>query len=209
MFVSPGGQSEGGAQVRAAGYQWAALDVADGHAWEDWAESRAQFSRAGLRIPIWGRVANMPLDELLNEAIALHVPCILNIEDEFKATPPAVFERQIRAIRAAHPGYTRETVISTVGWLYNDVDYSPMRARPFLLQLFPDDMHISHADLPRVTADCIAHAKLKGLRDVGVTFQTYHDAEPDWYGYWGLRPRSLFSGDAVGAAQAWSQWKVG
>src|SRR5215831_7202637 len=86
MFVAPGGQSEGGAQVKQAGYNWAAINIADGHGWDDWQTSINQFKAAGLRTPVWGRVQNMPVAALLDQAALHHVPCILNIETEFKTT---------------------------------------------------------------------------------------------------------------------------
>jgi len=206
MFVSPGGQSEHGSEVAAAGYKWAALNVADGHGWSDWQSSTPQFLAAGMRVPIWGRVANSSVATIQGLAVQLRRPCILDIEDEFKVTSPLVFEREIRAARPA--GFTRETVISTVGWLYNDVDYKPIAHRPLLLQIFATDMRRDPSELQSVTNDCLLHARAKGFSDIGVTFQTYGDAKPEWYAFWGSRARSLFSGDAVGAASAWASWSV-
>jgi uncharacterized protein YraI len=207
MFVAPGGQSENGPQIAQAGYKWCAINVADGDGWDAWSESIRQFRAQGMRVPVWGRVQNMPLESIMDIAIRNHVPVILNIEDEFKATPPAIWEQRIKAVKAAHPTYTREIVISTVGWVYNDVNYLPIGHRPVLLQVFPSDMHRDPSELPLVTPACIAHAKQKGWRDVGVTFQTYADAQPSWYDFYS-RAYSLFHGDGVGAQSAWNRWAV-
>jgi len=38
-----------------------------------------------------------------------------------------------------------------------------------------------------------------------VTCQTYAGAQPSWYAYQGATPRSLYTGDDVGAGN-WSAW---
>ena len=194
--------------MASAGFGWGAIDVVDGHAFEDWSKSVQSMSGAGLRVPLWGRVANLPnwdVTVLLEEGRANHSAVVLNIEDEFKTKPPKAFEAQIRAWRRAHPTYTREIVLNTVGWLYNDVDYSAIAHRPVQLQVFATDMHIAPADLPRVTNDCISHARLKGFRDISVCFQTYGVADPSWYVFWpGVR--SYFTGDIIGASIGWDKW---
>lgn len=207
LFVSPGGQSEQGPQMAAVGYSWGAVDIVDQHPWADWSTTVKSLVGAGLRVPVWGRVQNASIAQIIDVGAQFHVPCLLDIEDEFKTTiPPAVAEMEIRAAKAAHSGYTREIVINTNGWLYNDVDYSPLAHRPLQLQIMVSDMHLSPADLPRVTNDCIVHARLKGFRDIGVTFQAFGAAEPEWYDYWAGKPRSYFTGDWIGAQSAWGKW---
>ena len=216
FFVSPGGQSEPGPRAKAAGYDWACIDIADGHPFADWSTTVSQCNAAGMRVPVWGRVANSSLMSILGTAIQLRRACVLNIEDEFKVKPPAQFEAEIKALKAANPTYTREIVISTVGWLYGsepaapaDIAFwKPIAHRPVLLQIFPQDMHRDPATLPDLTAACIQHAKNYGFRDIGVTFQTYGTAQPSWYTFWSGKPRSLFTGDQVGSQSAWQQWAV-
>jgi hypothetical protein len=207
FFVSPGGQSEQGAEVKAAGYLWGALDIGYWQTWDDWHETVRQFQAAGIRTPVWGRVQNSSVDALVAQGALHQCATILDIEDEFKTKSPAVYEKEILAARAAHPS-TREIVLSTVGWLYNDVDYTAIAHRPVLLQVFATDMHRLPSELQQVTNGCISHARSKGFVDIGVTFQTYAGALPSWYTFWGSKPRSLFTGDMVGSGQAWPQWAV-
>ena len=107
--------------MSAAGYGWGAVNVADGHGLADWQVTISQLNASGMRVPVWGRVQNMPLEELMGVAIASRRPVILNIEDEFKTTSPAVFERRIKDM--AIPFYT---------WTRKNVPYqiTQMLARP-------------------------------------------------------------------------------
>ena len=212
LFVSPGGQSEPGAAFAQAGFSYGAIDVLDGHPYEDWQKTIQQITAGGGRVPVWGRVRNIAgwkVAPLLDVGALHHCPVFLNIEDEFKTKSPKLFEAEIMAWKKAHPLYTREIVISTVGWLYNDVDYSPIAHRPVQLQVMVTDMKLSPADLPRVTSDCIYHAHMKGFKDIGVQFQANDSggnvAKPSWYDFW-KGPRCYFTGDWIGSQKAWAAW---
>lgn len=188
------------------GYRWGAINVADNN-WSDWSVTIKRFAQAGLRTPVWGRVQNTSVEQIMLNAIYHNRPCILNIEDEFKTRSPADFNNEIREIRLAHPNWKKALIINTVGWLYNDIDYKPIARRPVQLQIMVDDMKLTPADLPRVTNDCIVHARDKGFSDISVTFQAFSTAHPEWYDFWKLA-RNYFTGDWIGAQAAWPQWKV-
>jgi hypothetical protein len=126
--------------------------------------------------------------------------CILNIEDEFKADlPPSLVASRVAQYEIA------DVAISTVAWLYNDVDYRPLTHLPVLLQIFPQDNRWDPSELEQRQADCVRHAREKGFRYVGVTFQAYGGAQPEWYAYH-RGPRSLYAGDDVGAGR-WEAWR--
>src|SRR5215471_2957161 len=99
LFVSPGGQSEQGAQVAQAGNAWSAVDIVDGAPWEDWSETIRQDRAMGMRVAIWGRVKNASVEYLIAAQKQNQCAAILNIEDEFKTKSPAQFEQEIVAAR--------------------------------------------------------------------------------------------------------------
>lgn len=150
----------------------------------------------------WARCYTLDdVSRLLELADDVAFRAILNVEDEFQNdVEPGMLAETIEAADVK----LDEVAISSVAWLYNDVDFSPLAEYPMLLQLFPTDMRRAPADLEQIQADCVAHARDKGFTYVGVTFQTYGAAEPEWYAYY-EGTRSLYTGDDVGAGN-WGAW---
>jgi len=188
--------------MHAAGFLWLALNVGDGIAWQDW---RIVVDRArGLGVDVFPWARCYTLDDcsrLLDLADDVAFRAILNIEDEFQT---AVDPNDLAALLDDSEVRLDEIGLSSVAWLYNDVDFSPLSAYPMLLQLFPTDMRRDPADLEQIQADCVVHARDKGFTYVGVTFQTYAGARPEWYAYY-EGARSLYTGDDVGAGN-WGAW---
>jgi hypothetical protein len=190
--------------MAAAGMKWLALNVGDGQHWDDWRVVRERAKAANVEVLPWARCRTLSdCHDLLETADAFASKVILNIEDEFKdVLSPA-------RVAAMLPDYTLQSnaldvAISTVGWVYNDVDYNPLGDYPVLLQIFPTDMRRDPAELETIQAQCVAHARDKGFTYVGVTIQAYGDAKPEWYGYID-GTFSIFSGDDVGSSN-WAAW---
>lgn len=210
MMVAPGGQTETGTDMRSAGMKWASLNCADEWQWADWAKTVSNLRLAGIVAVVEGRCRDsLGLQHLLDIAVAENVSVLLNIEDEFKngSLPPALVESMVGTARAAHPGWTGQVALSTVGWVYNAVDYGPVADWPVLLQVYVEDMDIDPASLPVVVDSCIVHANAKGFTDIAVSFQSYR-ALPSWYAFWHGKPRSYFTGDIIGATSSWPEWAV-
>ena len=188
------------AEIKRAGYEWLALNVGDGQKWDDW---RTVIDRARdesvVALP-WARCRTLAeVEDLLDMADLVSFHCILNIEDEFKTVlEPWRIAPAIADVPELQVG------ISSVAWLYNDVDFRPLGKLPMLLQLFPADNRWMPDELPEKQADCVRHAREHGFTYVGVTLQTYGTAQPGWYGYW-KGVRSLYTGDDVGSGN-WGEW---
>lgn len=188
-------------ECHAAGFDWFALNIGDGHTWEDW---RIVIDRArALNVVVmpWKRCRTLTeCWELLDRADMVSFHAILNIEDEFKdVLEPAQVAKLIIDFPDLKVG------ISTVAWLFNDVDFSPLKSYPALLQIFPTDNGWDPDELEQRQADCVTHARDKGFTYVGATLQTYGGAKPEWYGYH-KGTRSLYTGDDAGAGN-WEAWK--
>ena len=202
---NPRGGVEDVAEMKAAGIAWLALNVGDDQHWDDWQVVRDRADAAGVAVLPWARVRTMiELHDLMETADVFSSRVIANIENEFETVlPPA----KVAALLADYTlqSHALDAAISTVGWVYNAVDYSPLANYPVLLQLFPQDMKRDPAELEQIQADCVKHARERGFVHVGITAQTYGAAEPSWYAYMNGTPRSYFTGDDIGATN-WAAW---
>lgn len=189
--------------MKNTGMRWLALNVGDGANWDDWRIVAQKAREIELPVMPWARCRTLQeVNALLALAKSVGFYAILNIENEFKdVLPPSVVAPRVAAYEAEVA-----CAISTVGWVYNDVDYSPLADTPFLLQLFASDMRREPRELEQIQKDCCGHARDKGIAYLGVTFQTYFPAQPEWYSYWdGVR--SYFTGDDIGGG-SWAKWRV-
>jgi hypothetical protein len=178
---------------------WFTLNVGDEATWEDWRHVRHIAAGNGVTVYPWARCRNpQGLRDLLQLAWDNGVQPIPNLETELEGTlPPAL----VGEICAQYPAVD---VVgwSCMGWLQNSPDFSPMTHRPVLLQLFATDMRRDPAELPQIQKDCVLHARHKGFKNVGVTYQTYGDATKYWYAYWqGIR--SYYTAEDMGS---WDDW---
>jgi hypothetical protein len=194
------------AEMKAAGMAWLALNVGDGHDWLSWETVRRNARAADVETFPWKRCRTLgECRELLELGSSYAAKAILNIEDEFKdVCAPAkvaelVFEYSIHD--AAF-----DVGISTVGWLYNDCTFLPLSNLPVLLQVFAADNKWAPAELQKRQAECVTHARDKGFTYVGVTYQTYAGAKPEWYAFAGGATRSWFTADDIGGGR-WGAWK--
>lgn len=186
--------------MKVAGIKWLALNLGDDHGWDDWRIVIERARAIDVVVMPWARCRTIEdCYSLLDTADLVSFHAILNLEDELKdeLTPARVSE----LIR----DFDVEVGISTVGWLYNSVDYLPLAGYPVLLQLFPTDMRRDPADLEQIQAECVFHAHAKGFTYTGITAQTYGDAVPEWYAYMNGGTRSFYTGDDIGAGN-WSKW---
>lgn len=181
---------------------WVTLNVGDGHTWDDWQTVRDIASVNGVTVYPWQRCFNeLALRHLMQLAVENGVQPLPNLEKELEGEmPPTKVERICLEYAVAVVGW------SVLGWLPNDVDMSPMgQAAPVLLQLFPQDMRRDPSELEKIQRDSVVHARDLGCKNVGVTYQTYGEATPEWYEFWG-GVRSYYTGDDIGAG-GWSTWK--
>lgn len=186
-----------------AGMRWVACNVGDGQEWPAWGTVRARAASAGVVAFPWLRCMTVArLRHVIDVAGSSGCPVvILNIEDEFKSNlTPDVVRAEIDG-----SGFDGEIGVSTVGWVYNDTDFSPLARLPFLLQVFWEDMRFDPSLMESKQRDCVGHARDKGITYVGVTFMTVR-SQPWWYDY---HPgtRSYYTGDDIGGGN-WAPWAV-
>jgi hypothetical protein len=202
FFRTPDGNAETVAAEMGTDFGWFAVNVGDGWQWPSWDKFRSRCA-PGVEVIPWRRCLTIEhCLGLLDTADLFGCPrVILNVENEFETVlPPAKVATLIE-----NDPYEGDVGISGVGWLPNDVDFTPLAIYPVLLQLFAQDMRRDPAELQQIQSDCVKHARDKGFVHCGVTFQTYGQAKPEWYGYWdGVR--SYFTGDDIGQG-GWPRWK--
>lgn len=96
-----------------------------------------------------------------------------------------------------------DTGWSTLAWLQNAVDWSPLHRDPVLLQIFQKDNQWAPDQIKQMQADCVFHARVQeGFTYVGVTFQV-NDAQPNWYDLAGSH--SVFPGNLINHGE-WGTW---
>lgn len=128
---------------------------------------------------------------------------LANYETEASVYAPADVQNHLRNVL----DWDGDTGWSTLAWLQNDVDWSPLAADPVLLQIFPKDNGWTVDQIPQRLGDCVAHARDEGFTYVGVTYQTYAGAVPGWYDV-GAFQHSTFPGNLI-QAHEWPQWYPG
>jgi hypothetical protein len=200
FFRTPDGLSETVASEIGSDVGWFAVNVGDDHAWADWGRLRATARTNGVTVYPWRRCFTPDgLHALLELASDEGVQPLPNLESELEgALPPDTVAQIVSQYPVDPVGW------STLGWLQNDVDFAPIAQRPALLQIFPTDMRLDPVELRSTQAACVRHARDKGFVNVGVTFQTYGTAKPEWYAYY-AGVRSLYTGDDLGLG-GWEAW---
>lgn len=201
FFRTPDGGSETMAKAMAPDLDWFALNIGDGHRWADWNKLRSQTPEVE-HIP-WRRCWNPEgLIELLDVADLFDTAyCIPNIESEFEDTLPPALVADI--IENHH--YIGAPAFSSLGWLQNSPDFSPLTSYPFLLQVFWEDMRFDPALMQQKQRDCVYHARDDhGITYVGVTYMTVRSF-PSFYAY-RQGPRSYYTGDDC-AKLGWDAWR--
>jgi hypothetical protein len=84
------------------------------------------------------------------------------------------------------------------------VNWLPLKNDAVLLQIFPKDNRWAPIEVKQKMRDCVAHAREEGLWSVGVTYQTYADAQPEWYDVASFA-HSTFPGNLI-AHGDWPKW---
>jgi hypothetical protein len=203
MFRVGDGLSETVAREVGSDVQWFALNLGDGQTWDRYSTLREIAKENDVLCMPWARVYDP--DEvfaLLYQAEQVGFHCLLNIENEFQTDlPPMTVRDLIDEFSALQVG------ISTVGWVYNDIDLECLADVPFLLQIFPTEFRPPWPvdEIPQKETDCIRHARELGAVYVGTTIQTYGGAEPSWFAYQD-HVRSYYTGDDIGQG-GWTDWK--
>jgi len=126
---------------------------------------------------------------------------IPNYENEAETFSPSLLTDHLYGVM----DWDGDTGWSTQAWLPNDVDYTPFRVQdPALLQIFPKDLRWEPWQIQSKMGDCVWHAREKGFRYVGVTYQTYGEAVPSWYDC-ESHMHSTFPGNLIAHGQ-WGEW---
>lgn len=194
--------------MKAAGMQWLALNVRE-HAPAEWDVVRSRADALNMPCKPWARLGLPDQGETRDDCLVMlqtiYQACdawgengIPNVETEFER----IFPPDELAAEIDH----RIEGLSSVAWLYNAVNFTPVAHLPLLLQIFKTDNRWTVDEIEKRQADCVLHAREKGFTYVGVTFQTYGGAQPSWYAYHS-GTRSYFTGDDIGGGQ-WAPWKV-
>jgi hypothetical protein len=182
-----------------------------------WAGARDRAESLGIRVMPWIRLCHpnhgedfetikQRLSLLMVTAEAWGDKIILpNYEVEAEIyTPDAVADFLYN-----YADWDGETGWSTLAWLPNSVDFSPISDRkdPALLQIFPKDNNwlYNYDIVNQKMGDCVYHARVdKGFDYVGVTYQTYDHISPlvfNTHSY----AHSVFPGNLIGHGQ-WPLW---
>lgn len=197
--------------MAAAGFEWLGLNVAD-HSPAEWSTVRLRAAAAGvvclpkarLGIPENGATRESclrNLEALCATADAWSSPYLIcNVETELR-------DGIVSAQDVAGGIGGRYAAISSEANLYWSVDWEPLTYYPALLQIYPTDSRLEPKTPERIAewqAQCVRGARERaGFTHVGVTFQAYDHAQPEWYDR--TTAYSVFSGDDIGAGN-WSQW---
>jgi hypothetical protein len=142
------------------------------------------------------------LMKLVNAANAWNGKIILpNYERECETIRPDTVARLLK-----QTGWDKDTGWSTLAWLQNDVDFTPIAHDPVLLQIFPADTHwpLDYGIIKQKMGDCVWHARQKGFTYVGVTYQTYAGATPALFDVESYQ-HSVFPGNVIGHGE-WPDW---
>lgn len=150
---------------------------------EDFEVLKQRLSLLTLTAQVWGENIIIP-----------------NYEVEAGTYSPADVQNHLRNVL----DWDGETGWSTLAWLQNDVDWTPLAKDSVLLQIFPKDNGWTVEEIPYRMADCVVHARYEGLTYVGVTYQTYASALPAWYDVASYQ-HSTFPGNVIAHGE-WDDW---
>lgn len=167
----------------------------------------------GVRTIPWVRLAHVDQGEtwehvkqrlalLVSTALVWNESIILpNYEDEADTFPPSLLADHLYGVM----DWDGQTGWSTLAWLQNNPDYTPLTERgdSALLQIFPEDNRWEPWQIESKMGDCVAHARDKGFTYVGVTYQT-NDAVPTWYDC-ESHQHSTFPGNVINHGE-WDKW---
>jgi hypothetical protein len=232
LLRQPGGAGWDFAKIRAAGFEWVALNVGD-HTAAEWEpiRQRALFAtEAGLKVVPWSRLGHPDKGESKADCLrrlralldiakswATNAP-IVNVETEIKPPHPDITPPDGRALgglitpsdvaRELERYGMAEAAISTEAVVY-DMHWVPLAAYPVLLQILPRDNGWNPAGIRSEQAKCVKRAHDYGFAHVGVSVQTYEMADgshpdPAWFDL-NAAGTSLIWGDNV-APNEWGRW---
>jgi hypothetical protein len=193
---NPRGGVEDVAEMARAGIKVVYLNVGDFPA-ASWDLVRQRAKLLGVLVMPWARCRNaLDVINLCNVGKAWGcVSIVVNLEDEAKdVLPPS----KVSELLEAHWGPS-QVGISTVVWLYNSVNWTPLALDVIMLQYFPAEVPFYKGKL----SDCVWHARQMGVELLHYTYGTYWGADPSWYDM--SLPHSLFTGDTIGVGN-WHKW---
>lgn len=195
---NPQGGVENVSDMKASGAKWITFNTGDFPV-SQWTTVIERAKDLGLVVFPWKYLRSVSdILSLINDAHAIGATKVmLNLEVEAETVLPPALVRDV-----VESQWRGEVGVSTLGWLQNDVDFTPFKKYTVLLQIFPQDMRRDPATLPELTRDCIAHARAHGLVNIGVTFQTYGSAKREWYSFWKWQ-RSYYTADDMQPPYDW------
>lgn len=176
-----------------------------------WAKVRSRASSLGVRVIPWVRLCHpnhgedfetikQRLNLLMTTAVQWGDPIILpNYEVEASTYQPY----KVADYLYNDLNWKGDTGWSTLAWLQNDLDWLPLARDPALLQIFQKDAGWPPDEIQDKQDDCVYHARDLGFTYVGVTFQTYADAQSSWYDLSGCH--SVFPGNLIQHGE-WDDW---
>lgn len=200
---------DGSAESFTADVEWVGANLE--HPVSRWTDVRLRAERLGVRVIPWVRLCRLKEGEnfdtikqrlllLADTAEAWDEVLILpNYEDEASTYPPWMVADYLDHTL----NWRGEAAWSTLGWLQNDLDWTPLAQDPVLLQIFQKDMGWPVDEIAKKQADSVYHAREKGFTYVGVTFQTYAGAQPGWYNLEGTH--SVYPGNLIQHGE-WDDW---
>ena len=202
MATHPSGELNNCAPAIVQGYEWLAFNLGDGHVPSQYQQAINCYQTAGKFAFPWERCYTLDDVERFLDKARGWPAAILNLEEDFKPEnfkycPPA-FE-VCKLIDAS--GFQGEVAISTVCWLYNNIEWHLYGERYYAImpQIFPQEN-----DLSKQFDACMEHAVKMGATYVYPTYGTHWDGDPAWYDL--TIPHSLYPGNVVAARQEWHRW---
>ena len=221
LLNQPDGAAWDFAEMRAAGFDWVALNVGD-HEPRRWNDVRTRAEAAGLEAVPWARLGHPHLGETREDCLRkLGVLLdaaktwgttrpIVNVETEIKPAQLGGVITLLEVARELERAGMDEAGISTEAWLY-DLNWVPLTRYAMLLQILPRDNRWAPDQVRGQQHACEKRARDYGFQHVGTSVQTYEMADgshpqPEWFDLSGLN-RSVIWGDNVAqGAGEWQQW---
>lgn len=199
---------DGSAESFTSDIEWIGCNLSFAPA--QWENARQRADSLGVKVIPWVRLAHegdsfedvkTKLNLLISTAQVWGSDTIIpNYEVEAGWFSPAAVADYLYG----YANWDGKTGWSTLAWLQNDVDWSPIVKDPVLLQIFPKDNGWPVSEVNQKMGDCVAHARDEGFTYVGVTYQTYGDAVPGWFDV-ESHQHSTFPGNLIAHGQ-WGSW---